>query len=598
MLFGYLSGAFISESFVLGAPSGGAKAVRRQLGAIMSYGSVSVDNKIARKRSSWRRWGSFVLPLGVLALLAYELWPSGAMEVPQSPYSKQRVFNPHNAKSSQIYHSDEFRNASLARYQGALRIPSEVYDVSGFPEEDLTGWEPFLELHDYFEQTYPLVHSMLDIHLVNKLGYIVIWNGTDPSLEPLLFTAHQDVIPVENSTLDQWTYPPYIAHFDGKRVWARGSGDTKNLVVGLFETFEELLKDGFVPSRTMIISLGYDEEAIGRYNGAKSLAAYLESLYGAKKFYAVIDEGGGMVEMNDVVVGAVGVCEKGYLDMYIELQTTGGHSSLPPDHTGIGIMSQLVVDLENDPFGHELTLENPFLDLLRLVGDRSETLDQKSKDLYLKSKYDTKSRKQLSASLSTSGYKYLQRTSQAIDIIHSGVKVNSLPELTKLGINHRISMELTAQELIDRVIDHTLDLAQEFELTVVLANGSTLIEGSQGLLNVSWVQPLDPSPVSTTLDSTWDILAGSIKHTFQDVVPLQDEIDVGPMIVGGYTDASRYWVLSDHVYRFIGQFGGGSNIHAINENFEFDAHVMTVCFLYDYILNVEKYGHIDSSKSV
>jgi Gly-Xaa carboxypeptidase len=551
------------------------------------YGSI--DNEIKRPVNNWHRLAP--IPVILLILLAYQLWSSN-IEVPPSQYLNQPVYSPKSNKTNELYHSEQFRNESLKRYQQALQIPTEVFDFSQEPQSDMTGWEPFLKLHEYFETTYPLIHSHCSIYKVNKLGYIVIWNGTQLELEPLVFAAHQDVVPVDKETLELWKYPPFSAHYDGRRVWSRGAGDTKNLVVSLMETFEELLRDGFIPKRTMIITLGYDEEAIGRYRGAVSLASYLVDIYGEKNFYAVLDEGGSLAKFEDVILGNVVVNERGYLDMYVELQVPGGHSSLPPDHTGIGIMSELVVQLEADPFEHELTWDNPLLDTLRVVGERSLTLDPKTKEQYIRAKYDDKIRRQLGDSLSKIPVlKYLQRTSQAVDIIHAGIKINALPEAIMLGINHRVSMELTAQECIDRVIAHTKLIAEEYGFTLVLQNGTELVEGEvPGLFNVSWVQPLDSSPISTTLDKTWDILVGSIKHTFQNVIPLAEDLPVAPMITGGYTDARRYWELSDHVYRFIGQFGGGSNIHAIDESFVFDSHIQTVCFLYDYILNVDLYN--------
>jgi Gly-Xaa carboxypeptidase len=42
--------------------------------------------------------------------------------------------------------------------------------------------------------------------------------------------------------------------------------------------------------------------------------------------------------------------EKGYLDLSIAVATAGGHSSVPPTHTGIGIMSAILAELESNPF--------------------------------------------------------------------------------------------------------------------------------------------------------------------------------------------------------------------------------------------------------
>jgi Gly-Xaa carboxypeptidase len=49
---------------------------------------------------------------------------------------------------------------------------------------------------------------------------------------------------------------------------------------------------------------------------------------------------------------------KGYFDVRITVETSGGHSSVPPDHTGIGILSQVISAVEAEPYEPELTPAN------------------------------------------------------------------------------------------------------------------------------------------------------------------------------------------------------------------------------------------------
>ncbi|KAF8151197.1 hypothetical protein BJ912DRAFT_1119544 [Pholiota molesta] len=42
--------------------------------------------------------------------------------------------------------------------------------------------------------------------------------ATDDSLKLLLLAAHQDIVPVVPTTVDQWTRPPYSGFFDGKQA--------------------------------------------------------------------------------------------------------------------------------------------------------------------------------------------------------------------------------------------------------------------------------------------------------------------------------------------------------------------------------------------
>jgi hypothetical protein len=67
-------------------------------------------------------------------------------------------------------------------------------------------WDAFGPFHDYLFQAFPLVyvflpipdkfltarsHSTLSLTKVNAWGMVYVWPGSDESLKPALFTAHQ-----------------------------------------------------------------------------------------------------------------------------------------------------------------------------------------------------------------------------------------------------------------------------------------------------------------------------------------------------------------------------------------------------------------------
>lgn len=43
------------------------------------------------------------------------------------------------------------------------------------------------------------------------------------------------------------------------------------------------------------------------------------------------------------------------MDVQVEVETAGGHSSVPPDHTGVGILSRIISAAEDNPFEPNLT---------------------------------------------------------------------------------------------------------------------------------------------------------------------------------------------------------------------------------------------------
>ena len=83
----------------------------------------------------------------------------------------------------------------------------------------------FLELHRYLERTYPRAHRVMKKEVVSGLSLLYTWQGTDPSLKPLLFMSHLDVVPAEKSDGEGWTHPPFSGTVaDGLYMGPRGPG--------------------------------------------------------------------------------------------------------------------------------------------------------------------------------------------------------------------------------------------------------------------------------------------------------------------------------------------------------------------------------------
>ena len=61
----------------------------------------------------------------------------------------------------------------------------------------------------FLERTYPAVFGALEVERINRHSVLMRWPGRDPALEPVLFDAHYDVVPIEPGTEDDWTHPPF-----------------------------------------------------------------------------------------------------------------------------------------------------------------------------------------------------------------------------------------------------------------------------------------------------------------------------------------------------------------------------------------------------
>jgi len=104
--------------------------------------------------------------------------------------------------------TEAFRNASIARLSGAVKVKSESFDDLGVIGED-SRWDVFYDFQAYLKATFPLIHEKLLVETVNSHGLLYTWKGTDESLKPNLLMAHQDTVPVPPETVGAWTYPPW-----------------------------------------------------------------------------------------------------------------------------------------------------------------------------------------------------------------------------------------------------------------------------------------------------------------------------------------------------------------------------------------------------
>lgn len=483
-----------------------------------------------------------------------------------------------------------FENSSIARLSGAVQIPTESFDDLGVIGED-KRWDVFYNLFNYFKTTFPHVHEALELEKVNTHGLLYTWKGSNDKLKPLVLMAHQDVVPVEGKTVDSWTHPPWSGYFDGKRIWGRGSSDCKNSLIGIMEVVELLLDAGFKPQRTIILSFGFDEECSGN-QGAASLAARLEELYGDDGVAAVVDEGAGYVEMFGRGFAAPGVAEKGHTDVSITVRTSGGHSSIPPDHTSIGILSELITAIEANKYKTYLDEKNPVLSLLHCAEAHAPKFPKELKKL-LHEHSQPKTCKAKPDKLANAVAKfsrearYLMETSQAVDIIQGGVKANALPETAEALVNHRINIGDTPETVYHHLSHLARPIAKKYNLTLHAFDGEKEAYNSISLSAIDTLRVAPVTPSDASIVSPYAVLAGTTRAVFGE------DIIVTPLMMTGNTDTQRYWNLTQHIFRYApGNVGTRDptlgKIHTVDESVEVKNHFELVKWYTMFIRNMDE----------
>ncbi|KAF8627116.1 hypothetical protein AX17_006376, partial [Amanita inopinata Kibby_2008] len=327
-----------------------------------------------------------------------------------------------------------------------------------------------------------------------------------------------------------------------QRIWGRGSSDDKSGLIAIMTTVELLIESNFQPLRTVVLAFGFDEEVSGG-RGAANLANVLQDRFGKDGFAFIVDEGSGFSEQYGSVFATPGIAEKGYFDVRVEVATKGGHSSVPPRHTSIGILSALLVHYEANPFKFHLEREDPLYGTMLCFAEHAESLPLRLRKMIKRSIHSNAALRHLEKHIFKNVvYKSLVGTTQAIDLVHGGVKTNALPERAYAVVNHRISVQSSVAATKERDVERLEKLASHFNLTYN-AFGSSITEGapSSGTLTLTdaFLAGLEPAPVTPTGQDAapYQLLSGTIKAAYNSHRALKgsNNIHVAPGMMTGNT---------------------------------------------------------------
>ncbi len=377
----------------------------------------------------------------------------------------------------------------------------------------------FLRLDTFLTTSYPLVDSFLEVLPIVPFTKVLKWPGKNSKLMPILLMAHQDVVPVEEATRNQWTVDAFAGQVGENEIWGRGAIDDKGAIIAILESIEQLLGEGYVPERTIYLSFGHDEET-GGHQGAQKVAAYFKNK--GIKFEYILDEGLMILEQAlpglEKPLAMIGIAEKGYLTLRLEAKLTeGGHSSMPPGESVIGALSKAIKKLEERPFPAHI--DGATGALLDYVGPELPPLTRALvANLWLTESIITH---QLGKDPSSSA---IIRTTTAPTMIEGGIKDNVMPTRASAQINFRIIPGETIASVTDRV--------------------KRLIDDPRiAILPVAGIGQDEPSPVSETNTFGYQVIQKSIQQVYPEVL-------VAPALTVGQTDSRHFKELSENIYRF------------------------------------------------
>jgi acetylornithine deacetylase/succinyl-diaminopimelate desuccinylase-like protein len=164
--------------------------------------------------------------------------------------------------------------------------------------------------------------------LPHKGNLVARYRGTGDGL-PIVLMAHIDVVEAE---LEDWNMDPFTLLEDEEFYYGCGTLDDKAMSAIFLANLIRDKRNGYQPSRDIVVALTSDEET-GGSNGINWL---LENHPGLITGALAINEGGyGLLQDGKPLAVSVQVAEKIFASYRITARNPGGHSSLPRDDNAI-----------------------------------------------------------------------------------------------------------------------------------------------------------------------------------------------------------------------------------------------------------------------
>jgi len=257
---------------------------------------------------------------------------------------------------------------------------------------------------------------------------------------------------------------------------------------------------------------------LGGAHGAGSVAEYLKQS-GVQASWS-LDEGSflvdGLLPGVDPLLAIINVAEKGSLSLEIVARSEGGHSSMPPPQTAVGVLAKAITRLEANPVPGGLS------------GLSAQMLDTTSRYMPFVPRMLFANRWLFGSivedRLSASSFgNAMLRTTTAPTMLSASIKVNVLPIEAIATVNFR----LHPRDSVEDVVHYVKSIVENDRVEVRMASDFNL----------------PASAVSDWKSPGFGVLERAIRETWGDVI-----VTPGLMIAG--SDSRHYGKVADNSFRF------------------------------------------------
>ena len=267
------------------------------------------------------------------------------------------------------------------------------------------------------------------VRLGDLAALVARYRGDGSSGEkPILFLGHIDVV---EANAEDWERPPFKLTSDDVNFYARGTIDNKFGIAQLTSTFIRLKKEGFVPTRDLILAFSGDEES---GMTTTRLLAYERPDLAEAEFALNSDAGGGDLDpAGDAMAYAMQAAEKTYATWEITVRNPGGHSSRPRPDNAIYDLADAIkrIQAHRFPVRYSDMTRNYFRETGTLLGGEVGAAMLR----FAENPEDPSAADRLAVE---SSYVGSTRTTCVVTMLRAGHAENALPQSATATVNCRI----------------------------------------------------------------------------------------------------------------------------------------------------------------
>ncbi len=339
---------------------------------------------------------------------------------------------------------------SIGNVTTAAEALAERFREVGFPESDIQVLGPN----------------------ARKKNVVVRLHGSGKH-KPVLLIGHLDVVEARR---EDWTTDPFQFIEKDGYYYGRGASDMKDGDAIMSATLIRMKKEGYVPSRDIILAMTADEEG-GTSNGVDWLLKNHRDLIDAE-FVLNHDGGGVLADHGKPVMMEIIATEKLYGDFVLTVTNPGGHSSLPRPDNAIYELADALIQIQRHQFPFELN------NITRAYYERQIPIStpQRAADLkaMLKNPPDMEAVAQLSEDPPDNS---TMHTTCVVTRISGGHANNALPQMAQANVNCRIEpghsleeIRLTLEQVVadPKIVNPTIKVQFRENNNELMDHGSNL----------------------------------------------------------------------------------------------------------------------------